>query len=195
MARVGNAPAAVWFRDVLRQSHGPQPRAKLDELADSLTSRAIDPGSARRDSEAYNQAVEAVLALLQAGAIRGQSGTPYAGAFDRLVTVHRQARSFYVRHTALAAMLATSHSRAVDYLQRVVESSDSTARGALGFLTLDADGGSPVSITPTTAEQQQSVSALKALASGGRVTGPEVAEDLAHWLRRYRLEHPSGGPL
>jgi hypothetical protein len=194
MARVGNETQAVWLKNILRQSDGPQSQTKLDELADSLSRRAVDPASARRDTEAYNRAVDAVLTLLQAGAIRGASGTPYAGAFDRLVTVHRQGRSHYVRRTALASMLATSHSRGVDYLQRVVESSDSTARDALEFLTLDADGGSPVAVTPTAAERQQSVSAMKALASGNRPSDPEVRERLAHWLRRYRTEHPSGGP-
>ena len=195
MARVGNETQAVWFKNILRQSEGKQPQAKLDELADSLSRRAVDPASARQDSEAYNRAVDAVLALLQAGAIRGQSGTPYAGAFERLVTVHRQAQSHYVRRTALSAMLATSHSKGVDYLQRVVESRDATARDALEFLTVDADGGSTVSVTPTAAERQRSVSALKALSSGGRVTDSQVVEDLAHWFRRYRSEHPSGGAL
>src|SRR5689334_22135048 len=84
MARVGNETQAVWFKNILRQSEGKQPQTKLDELADSLSRRAVDPASARRDSEAYNRAVSAVLALLEAGAVRGQSGTPYTGSFDRL---------------------------------------------------------------------------------------------------------------
>jgi hypothetical protein len=195
MARVGSETGAVWFRDLLRQADGAQPRAKLDELADSLTTRALDPGSARRDSEAYVRAVNASLALMDAGTSRARGGRPYPGAFDRLVTVHRQARSLYVRRTALIGMLVTSHSRAVDYLRRVAESSDSTAVDAVELLTMDADGGSSAAITPTAAERQESVSALKALASGRRVEEPEAANSLAIWIQRYRSEHPSGDSL
>jgi hypothetical protein len=87
--------------------------------------------------------------LLNAGATRGRSGHPYPGAFERLVTVHRRARAFYVRRTAVISMLVTSHSRAVDYLRRVAESSDSTAVDAVELLKMDADGGSMAAITPT----------------------------------------------
>ena len=87
MARLGSRTDAVWLRDVLRQSDAQYPQAKLDEIADSLIARAIDPASAQRSSEANTRAIYAVLGLLTAGASRGINGRPYTGAFDRLVRV------------------------------------------------------------------------------------------------------------
>ena len=138
--------------------------------------------------EANTRAVYAVLALLNAGSTRGVSGRPYAGAFDKLVRVHRHAASPDVRRRALSGMLVSSHSRAVGYLRQVAESSDSSAFDAVDLLIIDANGGSPAAITPTAAEREASVSALKALASGGRVKDHSAATVLEFWMQRYRSE-------
>lgn len=184
MARVGSRTDAVWLRDLLRQADAQHPQATLDEVTDSLVARAVDPAAAQRESEANTRAVHAVLALLNAGSTRGVRGRSYAGAFDKLVMVHRQAASPDVRQRALAGMLVSSHSRAVAYLRQVAESSDSSAFDAVDLLVSDADGGSLAAITPTAAERQESVSALKALASGGRVDDRRAATTLEFWMRR-----------
>jgi len=192
MAHVGNNAGAVWLLDILRQSEAQHPQAKLDEIADSLVARAIDPAAAQpTTSEAYRHAVDAINALMLAGISAPWNGRPYSGAFDRLVKVHRQAAAQGVRIRALAGMLVASHARGVDYLRQTAESSDSTAYDAAELLIVDANGGSSVAVTPTAAERQQSVSALKALASGGRVKDPRVATMLDVWIQRYRSEHPS----
>ena len=193
MARLGSQTTAVWLQDVLRQSEVRYPQAKLDEIADSLARRAIDPASTQQNNEAYTRALNAVLALLQAGSSRSPNGRAYAGAYDRLVAVHRQAQSQFVRRWALIGMLTSSHSSAVGYLRRVAESNDSTAVDAVELLVTDANGGSMVAVTPTPPERQESVSALKALVSGGRVTEPRATQFLELWKQRYRAQHPSGG--
>src|SRR5687767_10364336 len=104
MARVGNQTDAIWLQDILRQSKAEYPRAKLDEIGDSLVARAIDPTSVQQQSAAHTRAAEALMTLWRAGRARdaSSSGRPYAGAFDRMVTVHRQAPSHYIRAKALS---------------------------------------------------------------------------------------------
>jgi hypothetical protein len=187
MARAGNQTDAIWLQDILRQSKAEYPRAKLDEIGDSLVARAIDPASVQQQSAAHTRAAEALMTLWRAGRARNasSSGRPYAGAFDRMVTVHRQAPSHYIRAKALSTMLTSaSHLRAVDYLREVAESSDSTAYEAMVFLIFDADGWTTT--PPTASERQESISALKALAARGRVTDGRAAQLLRVWIS----EHP-----
>jgi hypothetical protein len=192
MARVGSQAAPIWLRDVLRQDGAEYPNAKLDEIADSLLARAIDPASVQQRGEAHTRAVNALNLLAQAGGRASSKGRPYVGALDRMMAVHRRAPSRQIRARALGAMLVIpARSRAVDYLRDVAESTDSTAYDAVEFLITDANGGSWTAISPTVAEQQQSISALKALASGGRVTDDAAAKLLELWIQRYRSEHPS----
>ena len=169
MARVGKKPGAVWLRDILRQANAQFPSAKLDQIADSLALRAIVPAGVQPRSEVYANAVDALNALVLAGSSAPLGGRPYAGAFDRMVTVHRQAQSQNIRARALSGMVATSHSRAVAYLREVAESTDATAYDAVEALVNDANGGSRVGIEPSATERQESASALNAMASSGRV--------------------------
>lgn len=56
MARVGAQAGAPWLRDILRQANASYPRAKLDEIADSLVTRAINPAAVtprREDVRAF----------------------------------------------------------------------------------------------------------------------------------------------
>lgn len=189
MARVGSHPGAVWLRDILRQADAQYPTAKLDEIADSLVLRAVDPAGAQRGSEARRRAIDAINALVLAGSVASLPGRPYAGAFDRMIMVHQQA-SRDVRARALGGMLATPyHSRALDYLRRVAESSDSTAYYAVEFLIIDANGGSSVGLPPA-AKRPESIAVLKALSSGGRVTDPRASRLLEGWVGYYRSKHP-----
>jgi hypothetical protein len=186
MARVGTQANAVWLRDIMRQAGAPNPQAMIDELADSLTNRAISPNSEQTGSESHIRAVNALNALIQAGSSAPLKGQPYAGAFDRMITVYRQAPARTMRARALSGMLATSHSRGVKYLSGVAESSDPTAFDAVQFLISDANGGSWSGFRPTPSQQQESISALKALASGKRVTDQRAASLLELWIQRSR---------
>lgn len=185
MARVGNQTHALWLQDILRQSKAEYPRAKLDEIGDSLVARAIDPTSVQQKSAAHTRAADALMTLWRAGRARNASlsGRPYAGAFDRMVTVHRQAPSHDIRAKVLSLMLTSSaHLRAVDYLREVAESSDPTSYVAIVSLIFDADGVNGTSSPPTASERQESISALKALAARGRVTDGRAAALLRVWI-------------
>lgn len=185
MARVGNQTGALWLRDILRQAGAQYPQAKLDEIADSLVSRAVDPAGVQRQGEAYMRAVNAVNALVLAGASAPLSGSPYAGALDRAITIHKRAPSQTVRARALAGMLASpAHSRAVAYLRQVAESTDATAYDAVELLITDANGGSWVGTSPATSERQESAAALKSLASVGRISDEKAAKLLERWLQK-----------
>ena len=186
MKQAGTHVGAVWLRDVLRQVGSRRPQALLDELGDSLLARAMHPASAQRGGEAYAAANEALFALTQVGS-RGPwgGGQPYAGASDRLITMHRTAPSLFIRKKSLGALLATpDHARAVDYLTQVAESSDSTAYDAIYFLVGDANGGSWTATTPSASEQRESGAALRALGARGRVTDGRAATMLEMWISR-----------
>ena len=189
MSRAGNQTDAIWLQEILRQSKAEYPRAKLDEIGDSLVARAIDPTSVQQQSAAHTRAAEALMTLWRAGRARNasSSGHPYAGAFDRMVTIHRRAPSRVISAKALSTMLTTlSHLRAVDYLREVAESSDSTSYDAMVSLIFDADGVNWTTSPPTASERQESISALKALAARGRVTDGRAAALLRVWIS----EHP-----
>jgi hypothetical protein len=186
MKSAGSKAQAPWLRDMLRQAVRKHPKAKLDEIGDSLVARATNPAGRNLGSEDYSRGVNAINALMLAGSGAPMDGVPYDGAFDRMVSVHRSAASPYIRARALVGMLGTpSHNRAVSYLQGVAESNDSTAYDAVQFLINDANGGGWVR-TPTASEQQESVSALKALAARNRVTDGGAAKLLGLWIARNR---------
>jgi hypothetical protein len=185
MARVGSRPGAVWLRDMLRQAITPYPQAKLDEIADSLMTRAMEPASADQKRAAYASAVDALNALVASGSRGPWNGRPYAGAFDRMIALHRRAPSLRIRARALSGMLASpSHARAVGYLRDVAESSDVTAYDAVFLLISDANGGSWSGIQPTASQRQESIAAVKALQSRGRVTDTKAANILEGWIVR-----------
>ena len=88
--------AAVWSRGgnlilqrVLRQMDGPVSRARLDELADSLTAFAI-----RTDPDSIGvAAISVALNALGAAAVSRGAGIPYAGAAPRLMRIAEQGKS------------------------------------------------------------------------------------------------------
>jgi hypothetical protein len=197
MARVGPNTDAIWLRDILRQSGAEYSRAKLDELADSLLARAVDPRADVPRSEARTHALGAVNALAAAGSGGGLSGRPYAGALDRLFAVHQRASARAIRSHALAGMLNVSsdRSRAIDYLRRVAESDDATAYDAVEVLIADANGSGWGGVKPTPSQQQATISALRALAAGHRVTDQAGTRTLLeNWVENHRSDHPSDQP-
>jgi hypothetical protein len=183
MARVGKTPGAVWLRDILRQANAQYPTAKLDEIADSLALRAIVPASVQQTSDVHSNAVNALNALVLAGSSAPLGGRPYAGAFDRMVRVHRQSQSHNIRARALSGMLVTSHSRGIAYLREVAESTDATAYDAVEALVNDANGGSWAGIEPGAAERQESASALKSIAASGRLKDQRALALLGPWTQ------------
>ena len=124
---------------VLRQRSKPQPRAKLDELADSLTGRIIrarDMGQSQND----------LATLVEAGL--GDStldGRPYTGAIDRLIRIHRESDSnSVVRRVALTRMVrVVGFARGDPYLRSVATSADVTADGAMTVLCMAANDSIP----------------------------------------------------
>jgi hypothetical protein len=182
MERVGSQTGAWWLQDVLRQNGAQYPRAKLDEIADSIMMRAMTPALVQQQGE-DEHAVDAILALAVAGSRGPWKGVPYHGAFERLIAVHQRAPVLGVRRRALSGMLASpNHSRAVDYLRGVAESNDTTAFDAIGYLIGDANGGSNAGgVQPTASQQRVSAVALKALVSRGRVRNRRAADVLDAW--------------
>lgn len=186
MARAGKQPGAVWLRDILRKSGSARyPQATLDGIGDSLVARAIAPASADQRGEAYDGAVNAVLALWFAGSGREDHGTPYAGAFDRLIAVHRKAPSPRVRARAIVAMLSLpSHGRAVDYLRAIAESEDASAYDAMLSLIQDSDGASWAGVASTQPRRDEAAQALRTLSANGKVRDGKAARLLEAWVNR-----------
>jgi hypothetical protein len=192
MARSSTHPNAASLQSVLRQTDATYSRAKLDQIADSLVSKAIDRRTSVAVSDQYRIALEAVGALSRAGSRTTLEGQPYEGALDRLITIHQRGEADRVRARALAGMLglAGSRTRSLDYLRSVAESTDPSAYDAVECLITDANGGSWVGIEPTTAQRQESISALNQLAASKRVTNLHAATLLDGWSQNHATRAP-----
>jgi len=84
---------------ILRSVDKSRSRDKLDELADSLTARALDPRASTRGSDQAAAAERAVGELAYAGfaASPDQPGTPYSGAAGRLDHIQQTTASRGIR--------------------------------------------------------------------------------------------------
>lgn len=192
MARVGSTAEAPWLRNILRQSGANYSRAKLDEIADSLVARAIDPRAAVPEADAHTHAIAAINALTNADRVGTAPGRPYPAALDRLITVHQHASERGIRAHALAGMLAVSdRSRAIDYLRTVAESTDVTAYDAVEALVADANGSGWAGEKPTPSEQQATIAALNALGARHRVTDQGTRTLLEVWIENHRSNGPA----
>lgn len=192
MARVGTNAAVPWLRNILRQSDTTYSRTKLDEIGDSLVARGVDARSAEARSNADHSAIEAVIALTNAGRSSTGPGHPYAGALDRLIAIHRQSPASSVRAHALEGMLAVSdRSRALQYLQAVAESKDETAYDAVEAMVADANGSGWAGEKPSPSEQQATIAALNALHTRHRVTDRATWTLLDSWVENHRPKSPS----
>lgn len=184
MKRAGRQASATWLRDMLRQADSRLPGSKLDELADSLAERAIRPLDPP-NAEGGAAAISALNLLIMSGSNAELKGTPYAGAFTRLVRVLETSSSRDMRARALGGLLAVgSHTNALSRLKQVAESNDPLAYDAINFLITDASGGSWLGISPSATHQQESVVALRTLAARSRVSDPKAARLLTAWVAR-----------
>jgi hypothetical protein len=184
MAQLGPNAEAPWLRDILRQVGANYSQAKLDEIADSLVARAVDSRGEAPGSPASARAFEAINALGDAGRGSELAGQPYAGALDRLIAVEQRASERAIRSHALAVMLnvTSDRGRAIDYLRHVAESNEATAYDAVEMLIADANGSSWGGIKASPSQQEQTVSALKALAARQQVTTEPARTILVLWV-------------
>lgn len=117
---------------ILMQEHGPQPKGKLDAIADTLTEIAISyPGDSIRS---VNVRYEALQTLAASG--RRLRGIPYTGAAERLAQIALSGSS--VRGGALYALtLIVDRGRALQLLRQVATSRNAIAYAAVGHLARD----------------------------------------------------------
>jgi hypothetical protein len=132
LAHTRSNPVAI--AGILRQQSRNQPRPKLDELADSLVAMALRNPSALDSGRFVN-----MTSALNAAGGRNGSGTPYAGALDRLIRIHQEYPSQLPGHSGVVeAMLSLAdHDRAVEYVFRVATSTDQSAPYAMAALLYD----------------------------------------------------------
>jgi hypothetical protein len=133
-----NAPGTVamsgWGTiQILRQEKRPQPRARLDSIADTLAAIAM------RDVD-RDRRLAALSELKVAGAQDPKAGgISYPGAIDRLLRIHQEAPDIATRQIALNGLLRVGdRRRALLYLRQVATATDETAWAALQELTGDA---------------------------------------------------------
>ena len=108
------------------------------------------------------------------------------GALDFLERIHRTAANSVVRGHALAAMLSMpERADAIAYLSTIARAPSGDAVDAVRFLVADAIGEPWGVVKPTTAEQSESSSALRALAAGTGVVNADAARLLAGWLSAH----------
>jgi hypothetical protein len=184
IARLHGSPhlRADWFIRIMVQDGKPEPRAKLDELADSLAQIAIAGGAADTDTPRGDEAAGAVTALHLAGLVGASRGTPYDGALDRLIRIHREAQNRALRVVALADLLAVpGRPAAIAYLREVATSNDVTASNALFYLIADAQGRGGPGKPPTAAQQQETASVLHDLFEKHLVRDSKASRALDAW--------------
>jgi hypothetical protein len=113
----------TWVVRILVQDGRAQPQAKLDAIADALVEIVIS-GTPQSNT---------ARSLLVLAARSGP--TPYAGALQRFIRIHREARDFATRTGALRDMTsAPNYASALAYLREVAVSTDSTASFAIDAL-------------------------------------------------------------
>jgi hypothetical protein len=189
MAHVNARRGAWWLLDVLRETYGPQPRAKLDELADSLSARVLAVNAfTERDTARFNAAVNAFLTLSLAGSVGIPSGRAYDGTLDRTIRIHSRSPVPRLQRRALAAMLAVpGRGRALQYLRSVAISRGESARDAIDVLVAEASGVRWSGGPPTAAEQQETARMLNDLLDRRLVVNSVARE----WLERWAVSQRS----
>jgi hypothetical protein len=180
---------ASWFNDVMRQTHGSVASAKLAELSDSLSERAIRvPATPLLEHEDVRAALASIGSLSVAGDRGCDKGTAYPGALDQLIRIHQQGNNTSVRKSALAAMPGVlGRPRGLEYLESVAASHDPTSEYAIEVLMIDASGGSWIGPKPSPAEQQQSQAILRELYRRRLVTDSAARELLHEWAARNHV--------
>jgi hypothetical protein len=117
---------------LLRQERKAQTPAKLDAIADTLATIAIQDPDQDSRMAALSELKVSAAPTSKAG------GIPYPGAFDRLIRVHREAHDIVTRRVALSGILEVGdRERALGYLRQLATSDDETAWGAIEELAKD----------------------------------------------------------
>jgi hypothetical protein len=164
-------------RDILCGIGRPQARAKLDELADSLTAEAI----ANFGKPPTVLSVDAVLAEESIAGV-GRSAfrpgcTPYTGSYERLIKIHKESASKAIRALALMDLLRMPGERgpALAYIRAVAVSTDPTADAAVEDL-IQATRTDQVWITNTPSERADADAILRDLFEHNLVTHGSASE-------------------
>jgi hypothetical protein len=176
-----------WLGDILRQRGKPQPLAKLDEVADSLTTEVIRQ-SRVRGSTSDSRVLDLIYplnALVVAGMTApGASGIPYSGTLDRLVRIHREAEpNNTVRSVVLHSYLCGEFERGLSALREVAVSEDRTAAYAMDQMVSTAMGAGSCG-TPSPAQRQQVRAELRIIFDGRLAKSVEARSYLSAFAAR-----------
>ena len=166
---------------VLTQARQPQSKARLDEMADTLTAIAI--GFKGDDTLATSARMAAVTTLLTAGS--GTSGSkrhsviPYDGAADRLMRIVDSAQTTGTRAAALYALTKVPTSgRLIPFLRKLSTSNDPLAYGGITHL---AESTGP-----------EGLAVLRAIYESGKVSEPSAVQSLRYYAKANRWPCPGG---
>ncbi len=145
---------------ILRQIGKPQPRAKLDEIADSLAQRAAAVTLSRESNDALG-------ALVRAGrrSLLFDEGTPLPGVLDRLIRIDRELPPANPERTgALLFMLQMpEHTKALDYLLSVATSTATASVTALSAMLAEVNPENKLPRATPPTEIADTRAALRAL--------------------------------
>jgi hypothetical protein len=131
---------ADWLRDILRQRGKPQPQAKLDAIADSLTAEVLRQDAVPRDPTDARAALAVLkpLSTLRSVGRGGEpdSGTPYSGSLDRLIRIYREAApASTIRALVLNYFLCYDFAPGLAVLREAALSAEYRAIGAMELMT------------------------------------------------------------
>lgn len=164
---------------VLRQQYGRASREKLDTLADKLTERTMAAGVSRPTSF-EDPRYQTVTALRHAGALpQGRDGTPYDGAAERLIRIHRESPAGAPGRSSAVSALAevTGFDRSAAYLREVATSRDPTAGPAMQALIQAASPGASAGMPE--GDRQLAMEILRSLWNGVAPVFANVGGDSA----------------
>lgn len=179
---------------VLRNAEGRFARAKQDMIADSLIGRAISNhgrSGLASDSAAYGTAVRAVVTLAHAGMTQYagmdvNATTPYAGALDGLLRIHRNAPVREIRSRALSLMLRQrDRRRALDHVRQVAQLSTDDGYDAAFALFQEATGLTDFP-QPTQAQRDEALAVLRELDQKHLASNPLAAQKLPDWIQSVK---------
>lgn len=176
-AKGGTPP---WLQGLLRHEQGAS-QGKMNEIADSLTNRALGNPSSLTEAD-IQLGLDATNLLMAAGMARVGGGQPYAGALERLIRVHQKSAYPRLRRRALVGIIVNAtRDQALDYLKRIVESSGDDAALVVEYMIGEANGTSWSGLQPTPEETEQAKTFLNALVEGNTAKTLRARDLLERW--------------